>query len=75
MTDAKRNRKVDSVKDTSGAVISSATITLTATGEGTVRPTTSNATGDFCFLDAKAVNHSLIVTGPDFQNILLTVSG
>ncbi len=55
------------VKDSSGAVIPGATITLTNTDEGTVRTATSSATGLYRFVDVKAGRYSLSVTAANFQ--------
>ena len=53
-------RLVGSVKDPGGAVVPGATVTLTNTDEGTSRTTTSNAVGDYRFLDAKAGHYSVM---------------
>ncbi|MDE3200127.1 MAG: carboxypeptidase regulatory-like domain-containing protein [Acidobacteriota bacterium] len=60
------------VKDASGAVIPGATITLTNTDEGTVRTTTSSATGLYRFVDVKAGHYSLSVTAANFQAFSVT---
>ena len=42
------------VKDTTGAVVTSATVKLTNTDEGTFRTVKTNGVGDYRFVDAKA---------------------
>ena len=58
---------VGSVKDPGGAVVPDATVTLTNTDEGTVRTTTSNAVGDYRFLDTKAGHYVVEVSGKGFE--------
>jgi hypothetical protein len=58
---------VGSVKDTAGAVIPNATVTLTNTDEGTVRTAQSGSLGEYRFLDAKAGNYSVSVEAPGFE--------
>jgi hypothetical protein len=60
------------VKDTVGAVVPGATVTLTSTDEGTVRSTTSNGTGEYQFQDVKAGRYSLLVTAPGFEKFQVT---
>ena len=56
-----------SVKDSKGALVPGADVTLTNTEEGTVRTTKSNAAGDYRFLDAKAGRYALLVSAPGFD--------
>ena len=58
---------VGSVKDTVGAVIPGATVTLTNTEEGATRTTTSNGVGDFRFQDVKAGHYSVEVSAASFE--------
>ena len=58
---------VGSVKDTVGAVIPGAVVTLTNTDEGAARTTTSNGVGDYRFQDVKAGHYSVEVSAPDFE--------
>ncbi|HWT67016.1 MAG TPA: TonB-dependent receptor [Terracidiphilus sp.] len=58
---------VGTVKDSAGAVIPNAILTLTNTDEGTTRNAKSNATGDYRFLDVKAGHYSLDVVAPGFD--------
>src|SRR5580698_2898480 len=58
---------IGSVKDKAGAVIPGAAVTLTNTGEGTVRTTKSNGVGDYRFQDVKAGRYSLVVAAPKFE--------
>jgi hypothetical protein len=58
---------VGSVKDAKGAVVPGAAVTLTNTDEGEARTTTTNAVGDYRFLDAKAGHYSVGVTAPGFE--------
>src|SRR5580698_937822 len=58
---------IGSVKDKAGAVIPGAAVTLTNTGEGTVRTTKSNGVGDYRFQDVKAGRYSLVVAAPNFE--------
>lgn len=60
------------VADSSGAVIPGAAVTLTNTDEGTVRTTTSSATGLYRFVDVKAGHYSLSVTASNFQEFSIT---
>jgi hypothetical protein len=55
------------VKDTGGAVIPGAAVTLTSTEEGTVRTATSNGVGDYRFLDVKAGHYSVVVSAAGFE--------
>ncbi len=69
---------VGSVKDPGGAVVPGATVTLTNTDEGTTRTTTSNAVGDYRFLDAKAGPYTVEVSATGFEKwaasgVVLTV--
>ncbi|HVZ83138.1 MAG TPA: carboxypeptidase regulatory-like domain-containing protein [Terracidiphilus sp.] len=58
---------VGSVKDSAGAVVPGAAVTLTNTDEGTVRTTQSSGLGDYSFLDVKAGRYSIVVTAPGFE--------
>ncbi len=58
---------VGSVKDTAGAVVPGATVTLTNTDEGAVRTTKSNGVGDYHFQDVKAGHYSVEVSAPSFE--------
>lgn len=58
---------VGAVKDSAGAVIPRATVTLTNTDEGTVRVTRSNGVGDYRFADVKSGHYSLAIVAPGFQ--------
>jgi hypothetical protein len=55
------------VKDPSGAIVSGPKITLLNADEGVVRETTSNASGDFQFLEAKAAHYTISVTASGFE--------
>jgi len=58
---------VGSVKDSAGAVVPGALVTLTHTDEGTFRTTKTNGVGDFRFLDSKAGEYSITVTAQGFS--------
>ncbi|MEA2258019.1 MAG: hypothetical protein QOJ51_844, partial [Acidobacteriaceae bacterium] len=58
---------IGTVKDTAGALVPDAPVTLTNNGEGTVRTTKSNAQGDYAFLDVKAGRYTVEVSQPGFQ--------
>ncbi len=58
---------VGSVKDTAGAVVPGATVTLTNTDEGATRTTKSNGVGDYHFQDVKAGHYSVEVSAPTFE--------
>lgn len=55
------------VKDPVGAVVPGATVTLTNVGEGAVRTTLSNASGDYQFLDTKAGRYAVEVSITGFE--------
>lgn len=55
------------VTDNSGAAIPNALITLNNTDEGTVRTATSNAAGNYQFVDAKAGHYALEITVSGFS--------
>jgi hypothetical protein len=63
---------IGTVKDTAGALVPDATVTLTNNGEGTVRTTKSNAQGDYAFLDVKAGRYTVEVSQPGFQKWSVT---
>ena len=63
---------VGSVKDTAGAVIPGATVTLTNTDEGAARTTKANGVGDYQFQDVKAGHYSLDVSAPGFEKWALS---
>src|SRR5512140_1715120 len=56
------------VKDTTGAVVTGATVKLTNTDEGTFRTIKTNEVGNYRFVDAKAGRYSLEVSAPNFLN-------
>ena len=58
---------VGNVKDSAGAVVAGAAVTLTNIDEGVARTTQSNRTGDYAFLDAKAAHYTLTVEAPGFE--------
>jgi hypothetical protein len=58
---------VGTVKDTAGAVIPDAAVTLTSLDEGTVRNATSSSSGDFEFVDVKAGHYSVVVQRDGFE--------
>jgi Carboxypeptidase regulatory-like domain len=55
------------IKDAKGAMLPGAAVTLTNTDEGVTRTTTSNATGEYSFLDAKAAHYTLTVEASGFE--------
>jgi hypothetical protein len=66
------------VKDTSGALVPGATVSLKNIDEGTTRTIQSNASGDYEFLDTKAGHYTLEVSFAGFEkwsatNITLAV--
>src|SRR5689334_2477599 len=58
---------VGTVRDSGGAVIPGAAVTLTNLGEGTVRSTVTGASGNFEFIDTKAGQYSVQITANGFQ--------
>ena len=58
---------IGSVKDTVGAVVPGATVTLSNTDEGTARATKSNGVGDYRFVDVKAGHYTVAIAAPGFQ--------
>ncbi|HLY39973.1 MAG TPA: TonB-dependent receptor [Terracidiphilus sp.] len=58
---------IGSIKDPGGAVVPNATVKLTNTAEGTSRTTTSNAVGDYRFLDVKEGTYSVAVEASGFE--------
>ncbi len=55
------------VKDSTGAIVRGAQITLTSTDEGVVRETQSNSSGNFQFLDSKTGHYTIAVVGNGFE--------
>ncbi len=55
------------VRDTSGAVVPGATVTLTNTGTTAVRTATSNASGDYVFNNIDVGTYSVIFTAAGFE--------
>jgi hypothetical protein len=67
------------VRDSSGAVIEGATITLTNLNTAVSRNSVSNAAGDYVFIDVQPASYSLKVVKPGFttqtqQPVLLSVN-
>ncbi len=60
------------VKDTKGAVVPGAEVTLTNLDAGTVRSIKSSGVGEYRFEDLVAGNYSLAVTAPGFGNFEVT---
>ena len=58
---------VGTVRDSGGAVVPGAAVTLTNLGEGTVRNTVTDGSGSFQFIDTKAGQYSIQVTANGFQ--------
>lgn len=56
-----------SVRDPQGAVVPGATVTMTSETEGVTRTTTTNAAGDFIFVDAKAGEYTVDVVRDGFD--------
>jgi hypothetical protein len=56
-----------SVKDSSGAVVAGATVTLTNSDAGVVRTAKTNSSGDFQFLDAVAAQYDVEVSATGFE--------
>jgi hypothetical protein len=55
------------VKDTEGALVPGAQVTLTNMDEGIVRTAESNDSGNFQFLDAKTAHYNVTVTAKNFD--------
>lgn len=55
------------VRDSGGAVIPGATVTLTNVGENTTRSAVTDVSGNFQFIDTKAGQYSVQVTATGFQ--------
>ena len=55
------------VRDSTGAVVPGANITLTSVAQGTAYRTTSNAEGEYLFAALPAGNYNLAVTTTDFK--------
>lgn len=58
---------VGTVKDSKGAVVPGATVTLTNTDEGVARSTQTNGSGEYSFQDAKAAHYSIAIEAPGFE--------
>jgi hypothetical protein len=58
---------VGTVKDSKGAVVPDALVTLTNTDEGVVRTTKTNGSGEYIFQDAKAAHYTVDVEAPGFE--------
>jgi hypothetical protein len=56
------------VKDSSGALVPGATITLTSTDTGIVRTTRSSSSGDYQFLDVVPASYDLEATATGFES-------
>jgi hypothetical protein len=63
---------IGTVKDSAGALVQRATVTLTNTDEGTTRVTKSNAGGDYRFVDVKAGHYSIQVSATGFNQWSVT---
>ncbi|HEY1986586.1 MAG TPA: TonB-dependent receptor [Terracidiphilus sp.] len=77
-TQATQGSVVGNVKDPGGAVVASASVTLTNIEEGTVRTAETNAVGDYRFLDVKAGQYKVDIEATGFEkweatNVALTV--
>jgi Carboxypeptidase regulatory-like domain len=55
------------VKDTSGAVVPGAAVTLQNLDDGTIRKAVSSGTGDYQFLDSPAGRYSVDITAAGFE--------
>jgi carboxypeptidase family protein len=55
------------VKDTKGAVVPDAQVTLTNSDEGVTRTTKTNGNGEYSFSDAKAAHYKLEIEAPNFE--------
>jgi hypothetical protein len=60
------------VKDTNGALVPGASVTLTNTDEGVVRSTKSDASGNYQFLNSKAAHYTIEVTAAGFEKWSVT---
>ena len=58
---------VGTVKDSKGAVIPAAQVTLINTDEGVSRTTKTNGTGEYSFLDAKASHYTISIEFPGLE--------
>ena len=58
---------VGTVKDSKGAIIPGALVTLTNTDESVSRTTKTNESGEYSFQDAKAAHYTVNVEAPGFQ--------
>jgi hypothetical protein len=55
------------VKDTNGALVPGATVTLTNVDEGVVRTIKTNAAGNYLFADVVASHYNVAITAPGFE--------
>lgn len=55
------------VKDSTGAIIPNATVTLINLDEGVSRTTKTNSSGEYAFLDAKAARYTLRIESPGLE--------
>jgi len=58
------------VRDTQGAVVPGARVTLTNTDQASVRTTNTNAVGDYSFQDVKAGHYTIQIVAPHFKTWL-----
>jgi len=58
------------VKDSAGAVVSGAQVTLTNTDEGATRVAKTNGVGGYQFVDVKAGHYNIEIIAPNFQKWL-----
>ncbi|HEY9127070.1 MAG TPA: carboxypeptidase-like regulatory domain-containing protein, partial [Acidobacteriaceae bacterium] len=56
------------VKDSSGAIVPNASVTLTNVDTGVVRTATAGSSGDYQFLDVIPAKYDVEVTAPGFQS-------
>ena len=63
---------IGTVKDKQGAVVPGATVTLTNLDEGVTRTSTTNNSGDFQFIDAKASHYTVAVSRDGFDRYAVT---
>jgi len=58
---------IGTVKDSTGAIVAGAPVTLTNIGEGTVRTTKTNSAGTYVFVDVTAGHYSEQISQPGFE--------